>query len=351
MTYTSFCQTMFQQMEAAPKISLDSGRRIVIMSDFHAGNGTRKDDLTQNGQLLQSLLENYYLPRRSTLVLNGDIEELQKYSYETVHRTWASLYALFNRFNAEGRLYKIVGNHDEKILDIPDYPYAVHEGLRLLTAGKELYVLHGHQASHYYTNYNHLIGGLVKYVVRTAGLRSLNVSKNSRRKFKIERRLYRFCQDYKRIAIIGHTHRPLFESMSKYDFLRFSIEGLCRDYPLADETRRNEIAASLADYKEEFGNLKRREKRRAASAMLYGSDIIMPCLFNAGCAVGRKGITAIEIEDGNIQLVYWYEHGKMRRYLYREFKQATALEGTPYFRAVINSDRLDYLLARIELLS
>ncbi|MFH2115859.1 MAG: metallophosphoesterase family protein [Spirochaetota bacterium] len=351
MRYASFCHAMFQQMHASPKLVLTSGSRIVIMSDFHAGNGSRKDDLTENGQLLLALLEHYYLPRGATLVLNGDIEELQKFSFETIHHTWASLFSLFDRFNAEDRLYKIAGNHDEKIFDIPGYPYKVHEGLRLLTGGKELYVLHGHQASHYYTNYNHLIGGLVKYVVRTVGLRSMNVSKNSRRKFKIERRLYRFCQDYKRVAIIGHTHRPLFESMSKYDFLRFSIEGLCRDYPLADEARRGEIAATLADYKEEFGRLKRREKRRAASAMLYGSDIIMPCLFNAGCAVGRKGITAIEIEDGKIELVYWFEHGKMRRYLYREFKNATALEGTPYLRAVINSDRLDYLLARIELLS
>ena len=309
MTYPSFCQTMLQQMEASPELNLDSGTRIVIMSDFHAGDGSRNDDLTQNSQLLQTMLEHYYLARGCTLVLNGDIEELQKYSFNTVRRTWASLFALFDRFDSQGRLYKIAGNHDAKIVDIPDYPYTVHEGLRLLTGDKELYVLHGHQASHYYTNYNHLIGGLVKYVVRTAGLRSMNVSKNSRRKFKIERRLYRFCKDHKRVAIIGHTHRPLFESMSKYDFLRFSIEGLCREYPLADESRRAEISAALADYKEEFSLLKRREKRRAASAMLYGSDIVMPCLFNAGCAVGRKGITTIEIEDGKIELVYWYEHG------------------------------------------
>lgn len=351
MTYASFCQTMFQQMKTAPELDLDSGARVVIMSDFHAGNGSRKDDLAENGQLLHALLEKHYLPRGSTLVLNGDIEELQKHSFETVRRTWASLFTLFDRFNAQGRLFKIAGNHDEQIVDIPDYPYAVHEGLRLRTAGKELYVLHGHQASHFYTNYNHLIGGLVKYVIHTAGLRSMNVSKNSRRKFKIERRLYRFCQDYKRVAIIGHTHRPLFESMSKYDFLRFSIERLCQEYPLAEEARRGEIAATLADYKEEFNLLKRRDRRRAVKTMLYGTNIIMPCLFNAGCAVGRKGITAIEIEDGKIELVYWFEQGKMRRYLYREFKNATALEGTPYFRAVINSDRLDYLLARIELLS
>lgn len=342
---------MFQQLDKAPELDLDSGTRLVIMSDFHAGNGSRKDDLSENSQLLHSLLERYYLVRGCTLVLNGDIEELQKYSFETVHRTWASLFRLFDRFKADGHLYKIAGNHDEKILDIPDYPYTVHEGLRLLTGGKELYVLHGHQASHYYTNYNHLIGGLVKYVVRTAGLRSMNVSKDSRRKFRIERRLYQFCQDYKRVVIIGHTHRPLFESMSKYDFLRFAIEGLCQNYPIADDARKGEIAATLADYKEEFSRLNRREKQRACNAMLYGSGIIMPCLFNAGCAVGRKGITAIEIEDGKIELVYWFEHGKMRRYLYREFKNAAALEGTPYFRAVINSDRLDYLLARIELLS
>jgi hypothetical protein len=84
---------------------------------------------------------------------------------------------------------------------------------------------------------------------------------------------------------------------------------------------------------------------------LYDSDILLPCLFNSGSAVGKKGITAIEIEDGRIQLVYWFEEGRERRYLADEAARARTLPGTPYRRAVLGTARIDYLLARIDLLA
>ena len=67
--------------------------------------------------------------------------------------------------------------------------------------------------------------------------------------------------------------------------------------------------------------------------------------------MGKKGITAIEIEGGRIALAYWFEEGKERRYLEREAEPATALEGTPYMRALIANEGLGDVFARMDLLS
>jgi hypothetical protein len=78
-----------------------------------------------------------------------------------------------------------------------------------------------------------------------------------------ERRIYKASKRLGLVSIAGHTHRPLFESLSKYDSLRYSMESLIRDYPRADKEER---------------------------------DFVIPCLFNTGCATGGSGLTAIEIE-------------------------------------------------------
>jgi hypothetical protein len=45
--------------------------------------------------------------------------------------------------------------------------------------------------------------------------------------------VYGFSSRRKIVSIIGHIHRPLFESLSKIDTLKYRIEQLCRHYPLA----------------------------------------------------------------------------------------------------------------------
>ncbi|MBL8968856.1 MAG: serine/threonine protein phosphatase [Spirochaetaceae bacterium] len=351
MTEAQFAEGLVEQMANSPEITLEPGTRIVLLGDLHAGDGSSRDDLRRNGPLLHALLERYYLERGSTLVLNGDIEELQKFNFARIYDAWESLYGVFDRFAGQGRLFKIYGNHDDKLLEYADYPYALFPGLRIIAGGRLIYVFHGHQASHFYVKYNKASGALVRYVLGTLGIKNLNVSKNSRRKYAIERRTYGFSRERRLVSIIGHTHRPLFESLSKYDYLRFSIERLCQEYTLAETARRGEIAETVALFKEEMLRLRRKERRFGRTPGLYGRDLLLPCLFNAGCAVGKKGITALEIEGNKIELVYWFEEGKERRYLDREVLRAVDLPGTPYRRAVINSERLDFLFARMDLLA
>jgi predicted phosphodiesterase len=315
------------------------------------GDGSAKDDLRGNGELVLAMLDRYYLDRGSILVLNGDIEDLQKFPYPRIRSAWRDLFSSFDRFAREGRLYKVYGNHDEELLESARYPYPLYGGLRLEWEGRILYAFHGHQASGFYAKYNRLSGAAIRYGLHTLGIRNRSPSKDSNRRYHIERWIYDFARGSGVVAVIGHTHRPLFESLSKYDRLRFNIERLCLEYPEADGARKAVIADTVRLYKDEFRCLGRKEMRNKRGRGLYGRDIILPCLFNSGCAIGRKGVTAIEIEEGRIALAYWFEEGKERAYLEREAGPSTALEGTRYRRSTIESESLDSIFARMDLLA
>jgi predicted phosphodiesterase len=346
-----FRQALLAQMAQAPSLALGPASKIAILSDFHMGDGSANDDLRSNGPLLEALLERRYLAEGYTLVLNGDIEELQKFPLARVRSTWKGLYSLFDRFARDGRLHKILGNHDEALLESSRYPYPLHQGLVLLHGERRLYAYHGHQASSFISSHNDLAGTFIRYFARGLGIRNRSPSKDSRRRYKVERRIYEFSRGAGIVSIIGHTHRPLFESLSKYDRLRFEIERLCVEYADAGAARRAEIAEAVGLYKEEYERLRRKDRRDKSNLGLYGSDLLLPCLFNSGCAIGKKGVTALEIEGGLMHLAYWFEEGRARRYLELEAGPAERLEGGPYRRAVLAGGRLDDAFARMDLLA
>ncbi len=66
------------------KISISENDRFVIFSDLHMGNGGANDDFLKNAYLFDYVLNNYYLPRNYKLILNGDIEELYKFSIKSI---------------------------------------------------------------------------------------------------------------------------------------------------------------------------------------------------------------------------------------------------------------------------
>jgi hypothetical protein len=83
---------------------------------------------------------------------------------------------------------------------------------------------------------------------------------------------------------------------------------------------------------------------------LYGDEIPVPCLFNSGSAISRRGINALELNDESIALVYWFTEGDEKKFVNRGNYRIEALRGTPYRRAELNNDRLDFIKARMELL-
>jgi predicted phosphodiesterase len=327
----------------------NTGRKVLIVSDFHMGVG-RRDDLAPNRELILTMLEKYYLAGGWYLVLNGDIEELQRYPLAHIRENWSPIYRIFDRFAAENRLYKIVGNHDGALLFEKNYPYPLYQVLRIETGSLPIYVYHGHQSSRLYTDYNHVIGASLRYVLKPFGIRNISSARSPYRRFYVEKKAYAFSLKNHCISIIGHTHRALFASLGRFDYIKFEIERLCRDYPASQGDERERIAREVETLRLELGKLGRAERRHVLRQSLYGDELPVPCLFNSGSAIGRKGINAIELDSRNIALVYWFYEGEGKRFVSRGSYEVEKIPGSPCRRGVLNRDRLEYVKSRIELL-
>ena len=334
---------------SAPAVSLSKDARLFVLSDLHLGNGSPRDDFLPNGALTVTVLREHYLAKGYGLILNGDIEELQRYKLHDIRERWAELYQLFGRFRATTSLYKIVGNHDELLWKCDGE--GLLEAIRLLSGDDTLLVFHGHQATIYFENFNWLSGFFLKYFANTLRIRNVPVTYESRKKFWTEHRVYDFASAHKIVSIIGHTHRPLFESLSKIDTVRYRIEQLVRDYLDATGEARVGIETAIGEYREELERLWERDREDGLRSSLYNDQICIPCLFNSGCAIGRHGITGIEIADGKIALVHWFDRARGIRGPMAAEGQPQRLGQTSYYRAVIKQDRLEYIFSRIRLLA
>jgi hypothetical protein len=107
----------------------------------------------------------------------------------------------------------------------------------------------------------------------------------------------------------------------------------------------------IAGYRSELSRIWEKSREDGERSSLYNAQICIPCLFNSGCAIGKRGVTAIEIADGVISLVHWFDPSRGERRHGGEENPAHRLEATSYYRTTIKQDRLDYIFARIRLLA
>jgi len=332
-------------------LDICGGGKVLIISDLHMGSGSR-DDLSHNGEMLTCILEEYYFKDGWFLILNGDIEELQRYSLDLIREKWPGLYRVFNLFAEANRLYKIVGNHDDQLLSKTrsSYPYTIHTAVKINTGVIPAYVYHGHQLSSVYMRFNSFFGLLTRYFLKPFGIKNISDARSPHKRFHIEKQAYAFSIENNCLSIIGHTHRPLFESLGRFDYIKFEIEKLCLDYPESTGDDRSRIENEVNTLREELRKLKRSERRDVLRQSLYGDELPVPCLFNCGCTLGKKGIDAIEMTNENIALIYWFAEGKSKKFVTRGSYEIKGIPGKPYHRAVLNVNKLNYVFSRIKLL-
>jgi UDP-2,3-diacylglucosamine pyrophosphatase LpxH len=351
VNFDDFLGSFREFLESSPALELDDGSRYVFISDLHMGDGGESDDLRNNRELATTSLARWYLDQGYTLILGGDIEDLQKFKLKRIRDAWPELYEAFDAFASRGKLWKLVGNHDLALLREKEQPYELHHGLALRRKGRTIFCFHGHQASRLFASYMYISDFVVRYLAKPLKIKNQSVSGDSRQRFKAERRIYRASKRLGLVSICGHTHRPLFESLSKYDSLRWSIEELLREYPASVGERRERIARLVELYRSECERLGRKELRWGLSKSLYEEkSLLIPCVFNSGCATGKHGMSAIELGGGSISLVHWAREGATRPYLLEEALLKDSFEGTPFSRFTLKQADLDYVFARIDLL-
>jgi len=208
-------------------------------------------------------LKQYYMPEQFNLVLNGDVEELQRFKENKIVGAWPDLYGLFDEFYQKNKLYKTIGNHDLSLLlnEAKDNRYPFYHGLILKWNEFPIFIFHGHQASDKYLKYNRLLGITLKYVANPLRIKNFSVAHSSRKQYAIERKVYHFSSRRKLVSIIGHTHRPLFESLSKAERLKHKIEQLTREYSeKSDPENQKKIKKSIKNYKKELLKMYKKDK-------------------------------------------------------------------------------------------
>jgi predicted phosphodiesterase len=317
------------------------------------GDGSSTDDFKANADLFEKASKQYYLTKKYKLFLNGDIEELQRFNIKKITKQWSHIYELFDAFDVETDVVKTIGNHDLELMVMKKYPYSYKtvESYKLLWKENPVFLFHGHQASKKYQKHNELIGFTLKYFVDPLGIKSYSVSHDSKKQYNIEKRVYHFSAFKKWVSIIGHTHRPLFESLHKVDRLKYKIEQLCREYIQTEESDKKGVKSSIKAYKSELLNYYKDNENTNYQNYVYNSVFHIPCVFNSGTVVGKRGMTCLEIENGMIRLVHWFDKNISKKYLQRTGYQPEQLPGTDYFRMVINEEQLDYVFSRIKLLA
>jgi UDP-2,3-diacylglucosamine pyrophosphatase LpxH len=355
MKNEEFCLYLKHLLEKAERIQLQPNSRILLLSDLHLGDGSSRDDIMGNISLLVSALRDYYLPMGYLLVLNGDVEELQKFSLEAIRQAHADLFQVFRDFAAKNHLRKLVGNHDRDLLAVEGDEFLLTEALRLDHSSGTLLCYHGHQSSEYYVRFEAVSKFLVRYLGRPLGVKNRDRAMTSQRRRKVERQSYYASLRLGIASLIGHTHRPLFESLSKYDQLRFRLESLIARYssdPESDDAVR--LGDEIRLLAREVRAMARR-KRRSRAASLYDSDgVPVPCLFNSGCATGKSGVTCLEITGERLSMVLWSSKGKVKPWIEREALEKIPVSGLEESRPVrytLRSDVIDSIFARIRLLS
>ncbi len=292
-----------------PIISLsDFGGRFIIFSDQHKGNRNGADDFTIAAASYMAALE-YYEKNDFCFINLGDCEELWENLFWQVKKAYEAVFELERKFLLKNAFIKIFGNHDLYWANDPLASFElenmyrqkikVYEGVIL--AGEinnqplQILCTHGHQG-----DANSDGNGLTKFFIARiwAPLQAYlrinpnEPSNNIYKKTLHNEIMYEWSATQKNMILItGHTHQPVFESLTH-------IERLHRQMRFAEAHKDEALVAKINE------EVKTYQKRFDTLEADYTA--IKPTYFNTGCCCFADGdITGIEIENGFIRLIKW----------------------------------------------
>jgi len=258
-------------LKDAATIQIDRDSRIVLFSDVHRNDRSWADDFAPNQLLYYHALRRYY-DQGFTYIELGDGDELwETRLFEVIRRAYGHIYELLHDFYAAGRLFLLFGNHDmqwqdphlvERLMtsyyderygiERPLFPgIRVHEGLVLDASdlGGKLFLIHGHQAEAMVDGMWTLRMLMVRHLWRHLQLLGIpdptSPAQRRDKQKRVERRIAEWIARTGQAVICGHTHRPRLATPDELPY------------------------------------------------------------FNTGSCVHPRGITAIEILEGCLQLVKW----------------------------------------------
>ena len=255
----------------AENISFDKNSKYIFFSDCHRGDDSVSDMFIRNQNVFLHAL-NYYYKEGYVYVEVGDGDELWEYkNFRVIRLAHTDVFTVMKKFFDSGRLIMLYGNHNiylksKHFVKANYYRYYdeynqktedLFKGLEPKEAlifhyknsRQKIFVLHGHQGDFMNDQLWFLSMLLLRYLWRYLHLvgfdNPTSPARNLYKRHKIERIYDEWIEKNKIMLICGHTHRPKF--------------------PKADD---------------------------------------LP-YFNTGCCIRTRGISGIEIINGEILLVDW----------------------------------------------
>lgn len=249
----------------------DTNSKYIFFSDSHRGDDSASDEFTRNQSVLLHALE-FYFDNGYQYVEVGDGDELWEYSdFKTIRLAHSDVFMSIKKYFDANRLVLLYGNHniylksktfvkknyysyyDEFTQDTHEFLKGLvpHEALLLKSrsSDQEILILHGHQGDFMNDQLWVISMALMRYFwrfIHVVGFQNpASPAKNLYKRSKIETKYRKWISEHHKMIICGHTHRPKFSEKNELPY------------------------------------------------------------FNTGCCIHTKGITGIEIAEGNIMLVSW----------------------------------------------
>jgi predicted phosphodiesterase len=304
-----FTKILEKKREKGLIIALDASKdNFIILSDQHKGAKNGADDFMDCESTYVFALD-YYYQRNFQYICLGDGEELWEnnlFAVKAANKLSIEKERLFVERNA---FIKIYGNHD---LFWDQDPFAalqlksmygtavkIYEGIVLQTmlADKQLniFLTHGHQGDkqsdgNWFSKFfvARIWGPLQSYL----RINPNTPAYNSQLKTLHNSLMYEWSSRQRDLILItGHTHQPVFESLTL-------LENLVKQLDIARFNKDDKQVSSLET------EIKSRQIELPVAPNFY--DKVLSTYFNSGCCCFSDGdITGLEITDGYIRLVKW----------------------------------------------
>jgi len=304
--------------EKITELPQDSTTKYALFSDLHLGDGSKKADFFYHNEDTMNSALNYYKDNDYSLIFLGDVEDLWIFDLDRIKDRYdKKIYSLIRSFEDE-KVYRILGNHDSewKFSSDPllNNGETIHKSQEAIKLGNDIFLLHGHQGDYMCDKQAFFNKFFVHYFGRDfniIGRTFFNYENRSATKSQIpknrERLYYDWARSKKVILICGHTHNAIFASQSYYWLLKEQIEvkekELAKIQSTEDKVRIKKLSKRIDKLRSKL--LDEKKKDRKYNKIPTKGKEPLPCYFNTGCGLFKKGITNIEIEGDIIRLIKW----------------------------------------------
>src|SRR5204863_1368474 len=282
--------------------------KAIIFSDQHKGAKNGADDFMLCEPNYLAALD-YYNEQGFLFISLGDNDELWENRWPAVKKNNLPSFEVEKRFINRNAFIKIFGNHDlawntdvttafemEKIYG---QKVRVYEAVILATkiSGRSfsIFLTHGHQGDaqsdgNWFSKF--FVARIWAPFQAYLRINPNTAAYNTEKKTLHNEIMYEWsAQQKSTLLITGHTHQPVFTSLTH-------IERLYKDLQKA------KLNGDLAAVHEIENEMHKREKEFSAVSVDY--QTMKPSYFNSGCCCFVDGdITGIEIAGGNIGLIKW----------------------------------------------